>query len=205
MLAKIRDIRSSERRMYLQVRNILALAADYDPKEAETTEFFQTVQNKMHFAAAGKTAPELIAERADATKPNMGLTAWKGEVVRKGDVTVAKNYLKAAEIEELNRIVSMFLDFAEDQARRRKQVFMRDWRTKLDEFLRFNDRTVLGHAGKVSRETADRRAFGQYEEFHQRRLAEMDAKAERDTMDALENMAKALPKRRKSAREKKGK
>jgi hypothetical protein len=205
MLAKIRDIRSSERRMYLQVRNILALAADYDPKEAETTEFFQTVQNKMHFAATGKTAPELIAERADATKPNMGLTAWKGEVVRKGDVTVAKNYLNGTEIEELNRIVSMFLDFAEDQARRRKQVFMRDWRTKLDEFLRFNDRTVLGHAGKVSRETADRRAFGQYEEFHRRRLAEMDAKAERDTMDALESMAKALPKRKKSAREKKGK
>jgi hypothetical protein len=200
MLAQIRDIRSSERRMYLQVRNILALAADYDPKEPETTEFFQVVQNKMHFAATGKTAPELIAERADAAKMNMGLTAWKGEVVRKGDVTVAKNYLTGGEIEELNRIVSMFLDFAEDQARRRKQVFMRDWRTKLDEFLRFNDRAVLPHAGRVSREAADKLAHERYEAFHQRRLTELDAKAERETMEALDQLAKTLPKRKKSAR-----
>ena len=147
MLERIRDIRSSERRLYLQLRNILALASDYSSSDEETQVFFQTVQNKLHFATTGKTAPELIAERADHTRPNMNLTTWKGSVVRKGDVTVAKNYLCEEEISELNRIVTMFLDFAEDQARRRKQVFMRDWREKMDAFLRFNERNVLARFG----------------------------------------------------------
>lgn len=195
MLERIRDIRSSERRMYLQVRNILALAADYNPSDEEAQHFFQTIQNKLHFAATGKTAPELIAERADHAKPNMNLTAWKGRAVRKADVTVAKNYLREDEITELNRIVTMFLDFAEDQARRRKQVFMRDWRERLDDFLRFNERNVLPDAGLVSREEADRRAIEQYELFHQRRLAEADTRAEEDTMKQLEEMARALPKK----------
>ena len=124
LLERIRDIRASEQRVYLRVREILALAADYSPSDPETQVFFQAVQNKLHFAVTGKTAPELITERADATRPNMGLTAWKGGVVRKGDVTVAKNYLREQEISELNRIVVMFLDFAEDQARRRKQIFL---------------------------------------------------------------------------------
>jgi len=117
LLERIRDIRASERRVYLRVREILALAADYSPSEPETQAVFQAIQNKLHFAATGKTAPELIAERASAAKVNMGLTAWKSGVVRKGDVTVAKNYLREAEISELNRIVVMFLDFAEDQPR----------------------------------------------------------------------------------------
>lgn len=158
LLERIRDIRASERRVYLRVREILALAADYAPEEKETQAVFQVVQNKLHFAATGKTAPELIAARADAGKANMGLTAWKGGVVRKGDVTVAKNYLREDEINELNRIVVMFLDFAEDQARRKKQIFLRDWKTRLDEFLRFNERAVLPGAGAVSREDADRKA-----------------------------------------------
>jgi hypothetical protein len=192
MLERIRDIRSSERRMYLQVRNILALAADYDPGDEETQHFFQIAQNKLHFAATGLTAPELIARRADHTKPNMGLTAWKGSVVRKGDVTIAKNYLNEKEIGELNRIVTMFLDFAEDQARRRRQVFMRDWRERLDDFLRFNERNVLPGAGQVSREAADQQAIGQYGLFHQRRLAQADAKAEEDSMKQLEQLAKTL-------------
>jgi len=110
LLERIRDIRASERRVYLRIREILALAADYSPSEPETQVFFQMVQNKLHFAATGKTAPELIAERADSTQPNMGLTSWKGGVVRKGDITVAKNYLREAEINELNRIVVMFLE-----------------------------------------------------------------------------------------------
>jgi hypothetical protein len=196
MLERIRDIRSSERRMYLQVRNILALAADYDPSDEETQHFFQIVQNKLHFAATGKTAPELIAERADHTKPAMNLSTWMGRVVRKGDVTVAKNYLREDEITELNRIVTMFLDFAEDQARRRRQVFMRDWRERLDDFLRFNERDILPDLGRVSREEANRRAIEQYELFHQRRLADADAKAEEDTMKQLEEIAKTLPKRK---------
>ena len=189
LLERIRDIRASERRMYLRVREILALAADYAPSEPETQVVFQTIQNKLHFAATGKTAPELIAERANAAEPNMGLSSWKGEVVRKGDVTVAKNYLRAGEIEELNRIVVMFLDFAEDQARRRKQVFLRDWQTRLDEFLRFNDREVLPDAGRVTRKAADEQAAAAYEEFAQRRREQ----SEQDGLRELEDTVKQLP------------
>lgn len=196
MLERIRDIRSAERRMYLQVRNILALAADYEPSDHDTHLFFQTVQNKLHFAATGKTAPELIAGRANQAQPNMGLTTWKGRVVRKGDVTIAKNYLHEDEITELNRIVTMFLDYAEDQARRRKQVFMRDWKERLDSFLEFNERNVLEGAGHVTREEADRLALEQYEGFHQARLSRADLDAEADTLRQLEEMARLAPKKR---------
>ena len=151
MLERIRDIRASEKRMYLQVRDIFALAADYRPDDAETLKFFQIIQNKLHWAASGKTAAELIAERADHTQPNMGLTSWKGAKVRKTDVTVAKNYLREKEIAELNRIVTMYLDYAEDQARRRKLLYMRDWREKLDAFLQFNERDILTNAGKIAK------------------------------------------------------
>src|SRR5207248_10152871 len=161
--------RASERRMYLRVRDLLALAADYDSHGADAQRFFQVAQNKLLFAVTGQTAPELIAARADAGQPNMGLTTWKGDVVRKGDVTISKNYLREEEIAELNRIVVMFLDFAEDQARRRKQIFLRDWQARLDDFLRFNERAVLSDAGKVSRQQADRQAEDQYREFETRR------------------------------------
>ncbi len=193
MLERIRDIRASERRMYLRVREIFALAGDYDRTKKETTEFFQTIQNKLHYAATGKTAPELIAGRADHRQQNMGLTAWKGEVVRKADVTVAKNYLNQDEITELNRIVTMWLDFAEDQARRRKQVFLKDWDVRLDEFLRFNDRSVLPDKGKIKRAEADARAEAEYEQFAARRRAMLEAEAECDQEKALEDAAKKLP------------
>ncbi|MEW5849102.1 MAG: virulence RhuM family protein [Myxococcota bacterium] len=196
LLARIRDIRASERRMYLRVREILALAADYEPNDDETQVFFQAVQNKLHFAVTGKTAPELIAERADAAKPNMGLTSWQGQAVRKADVTVAKNYLREEEITALNRIVTMFLDFAEDQAERRKQIFLRDWREKLDDFLRFNDREVLPNAGRVSREDANARAHAEYERFAAERRARAEAAGEEDTLAALEAAAKKLPGKR---------
>jgi hypothetical protein len=198
MLERIRDIRASERRMYLRVREILALAADYDAKDEQTQVFFQTVQNKLHFAVTGKTAPELIADRADHTKPNMGLTVWKGPVVRRGDVTVAKNYLREPEIAELNRIVTMFLDYAEDQARRRKQVFMRDWKAKLDDFLRFNERSVLGHAGSVSREEAETRAETEYARFEVRRRQTLEAQGEEDAVRQLEAAAKRRAGRKKT-------
>jgi hypothetical protein len=185
LLERIRDIRASERRMYLRVREILALAADYAPTEPETQLFFRTVQNKLHFAATGKTAPELIAARANAENPNMGLTTWKGNAVRKGDILVAKNYLHEDEITELNRIVVMFLDFAEDQARRRKQIFLNDWKIRLDEFLRFNDRRVLPNAGRISREDAEKKAVGEYEQFAAKRRTHLEAEAERDTMNQL--------------------
>ncbi len=193
LLERIRDIRASERRVYLRVREIFALAADYEPSKKNTTAFFKTIQNKLHFAATGKTAAELIRERADASQPNMGLTVWKGGVVRKADVTVAKNFLKNEEIDELNRIVVMWLDFAEDQARRRKQVFLRDWQAKLDEFLRFNDRDVLKNAGTVSKKAADEHARTEYEAFAQRRREFLEAEAARDEIKRIEGIAKESP------------
>jgi hypothetical protein len=193
LLERIRDIRASERRMYLRVRELFALAADYDPQRRDVLTFFQTIQNKLHFAATGKTAAELIAARADHEQPNMGLATWKGDVVRKADVAVAKNYLNHDEIGELNRIVVMWLDFAEDQARRRKQIFLRDWQTRLDDFLRFNDRDVLEHKGRVSKAAAEARAEAEYERFAQRRRALLEAEAERAQQQALEEAARALP------------
>ena len=189
MLERIRDIRASEKRMYLQVRDIFALAADYQPDAAETQQFFQIIQNKLHWATTGKTAAELIAERADQTQPNMGLTAWKGAKVRKTDVTIAKNYLREGEIQELNRIVTMYLDYAEDQARRRQMLYMRDWREKLDAFLQFNERDILTNAGKVAKEVADRLALEHYEKFAARRLT---AEAQADER-AFEAAVKKLP------------
>ena len=202
LLERIRDIRASERRMYLRVREIFALAGDYDSRSPATLEFFQTIQNRLHFAASGKTAPELIAGRADHTKPNMGLTTWKGDAVRKGDVTVAKNYLDQDEISELNRIVTMWLDFAEDQARRRKQVFLRDWETKLNEFLQFNERAVLGGKGTISKADADARAEAEYEAFAERRRELLEAEGERARLAALESAARDLPARPKGKRPK---
>ena len=202
LLERIRDIRSSERRVYLRVREILALAADYSPAEPETQVFFQVVQNKLHFAATGKTAPELIAERADSAQPNMGLTTWKSGVVRKGDVAVAKNYLREAEIITLNRMVVMFLDFAEDQALRRKQIFLHNWQTRLDDFLRLNERAILPDAGKVGREQADAIAELEYERFAARRRAQLEDEAEADTLKQLEDEVNRLPETKKPERPK---
>ncbi|MBK6744668.1 MAG: virulence RhuM family protein [Hydrogenophilales bacterium] len=197
LLERIRDIRASERRMYLRVREIFAMAADYAPSLPETTRFFQTIQNKLHFAVTGKTAAELIRERADAGKPNMGLTSSKSGVVRKADVTVAKNYLLEPEIGELNRIVVMWLDFAEDQARRRKEVFLKDWGEKLDAFLKFNDRQVLPDIGSVSKLEADAHAETEYARFAARRRALLEAEGEAQRVGALEQMASKLPKHKK--------
>lgn len=190
MLARIQDIRASERRMYLRVREIFSLAADYEPSQTESVQFFRIIQNKLHFAATGLTAAELIAERADASKPNMGLTVWKGDIVRKSDVTVAKNYLQEDEIDALNRIVVMWLDFAFDQATRRKQIFLSDWRTKLDEFLAFNDRGVLKNAGKITKNAADASAKLQYDKFTKRRRAALEEKGANDSISALEDFSK---------------
>ncbi|PXW53054.1 hypothetical protein DFO55_113121 [Grimontella sp. AG753] len=191
MLERIRDIRASERRVYLRVREIFALAADYQPSLKETTLFFQTIQNKLHFACTGHTAAELINQRADASKPHMGLTSYKSEEVRKSDVTVAKNYLNPEEIGELNRVVNMWLDFAEDQARRRKQVFLHDWQIKLDQFLQFNDREVLKDAGSVSKKAAVEKAQAEYVQFaeQQRRLKE--AEGEKDIAGLIKWETKA--------------
>lgn len=185
LLERIRDIRASEKRFYQKIRDIYTLAVDYDPKSEETQTFFKIVQNKIHFAVSGKTAAELIAERADATKANMGLTTWKGAKVRKADVTVAKNYLGEDEITALNRLVTMYLDFAEDQAKRRRQIFQRDWRAKLDAFLQLNDRDILENAGQITKQLADELACEQYDIFHAHRLADADRAAELEHEDVL--------------------
>ena len=197
LLERIRDIRASERRMYLRVREIFAMAADYSPSLPETTRFFQIIQNKLHFAVTGKTAPELIRERADAGRPNMGLTSTKSGTVRKADVTVAKNYLLEPEITELNRVVVMWLDFAEDQALRRKEIFLKDWEEKLDTFLKFNDRAVLPNAGGVTKAEADSHAEAEYSRLAAQRRALLEAEGAEEQVRMLEQAAKALPKSRR--------
>jgi hypothetical protein len=195
LLERIRDIRASEQRLYLRVKDILALAADYQPSDLQTQAMFKTVQNKLHFAVTGLTAPEIIAQRLNPDLPNMGLTSWSGARVIKKDVKVAKNYLKEAEIKELNRIVGMFLDYAEDQAQRRKQVFLKDWPERLDAFLSFNDRDVLPGLGSVSRDAAEQRALAAYEQFNElRRLAAEEQGAD-DAMAALEDAARMAEQR----------
>jgi hypothetical protein len=172
LLERIREIRASERRFYLKITDIYEQCSiDYD-KHAETTQtFFKTVQNKLHWAVTGKTAAELIADRADADKPSMGLTAWKnapkGKIL-KSDVSVAKNYLIEGEIKELERIVSMYLDYAENQAARQVPMKMGDWVAKLNAFLQFNEYEVLANAGKVSAEVARRLAEEQFHKFRVR-------------------------------------
>lgn len=178
LLERIRDIRASEKRFYQKIRDIYRLAIDYDPRADTTLAFFKTVQNKLHWAITGHTAAELIAERADARKPNMGLTSWKGAKVRKGDVTVAKNYLNEEEIRNLNRIITMYLDYAEVQAERKQLIYMKDWVQKLDAFLQFNEREILTGSGQVSMEVAKKLALEEYETFSRRRIAEEDTEAE---------------------------
>lgn len=171
LLGRIRDIRASEKRFYRKITDIYATSVDYDPNAGMSKEFFATVQNKLHFAIHGHTAAELIAKRASADSDNMGLTNWKGSKIRKADVTVAKNYLTDKEIQSLNRIVTMYLDYAEDQAERQAPMFMRDWIEKLNSFLKFNEREILTHAGKISQEIAEKLAQGEYEKFNHERLA----------------------------------
>jgi hypothetical protein len=190
LLERIRDIRASEQRLYLRVKDILALAADYQPSDSETQQMFQAVQNKLHFAVTGLTAPEIIAKRVNPELPNMGLTSWKGSRVLKGDVKVAKNYLKEEEIRELNRIVGMFLDYAEDQAQRRKQVFLKDWPERLDAFLSFNDRGVLPGLGSISRDAAEQQACAAYEQFNERRRLMAEDQGAIDAMATLEDAAR---------------
>jgi hypothetical protein len=168
LLARIRDIRSSERMFYQKITDIYATSIDYNPAIDATKRFFQTVQNKMHWAAHGHTAAEVIAARSSATKPHMGLTNWKNAPVgpvRKTDVAIAKNYLNADELDALNRIVNAYLEFAELQATSRRPMQMRDWIAKLDDFLKLSERDILTHAGKVSHDTAKLQAESEFDTF----------------------------------------
>lgn len=176
LLERIRDIRASEKRVYQKVKEIFALSVDYDSQSRIAQNFFKSVQNKLEYAATGHTAPEIIATRADASKDNMGLTAFKGAKVRRGDVTVAKNYMTHEEISTLNLIVNMYLDYAELQAKGHHPMHMADWENKLGDFLRFNGREVLENLGTVKREVAEKLALEQYEQYdaHRRALEAAD-------------------------------
>ncbi len=192
LLARIREIRASEARVYQRIRDIFRLARDYVENEEETQRFFATMQNKMHYAAAGMTAAEIIRERADAAQPNMGLTSWKGAHVLKRDVGTAKNYLGAQEIDTLNRITVMFLDQVEFRAQRRQNIRTRDWEIFLDKFLHDTELPVLDDAGGVSHGQAISWVHDQYSAFAERRRLEAEAEAEKRYLDDLRESAKRV-------------
>ena len=170
LLERIKDIRASEQRFYEKVKAIYATSIDYDKDNEKTKLFFKTVQNKMHYSVHSHTAAEIIDSRADATKDNMGLTSWKGAVVRKGDVDIAKNYLSKDELEALNRIVVMYLDYAEDMAKQHIPMHMADWENKLNDFLKFYGRKILDNAGSVTAEEAKNKAYAEYQKFNTARI-----------------------------------
>jgi hypothetical protein len=175
LLRRIQDIRTSERRFYQKITDIYATSIDYDPTRTESIEFFQTVQNKLHWAITGQTAAEIIHSRADSRKPNMGLTNWRGTKVRKEDVVIAKNYLGEPELAALNNLVEQYLIFAEGQAMRRVPMHMKDWIAKLHGFLTINDRDILTHAGKISHLIAKELAEAEYDKFNRQRIQQADA------------------------------
>ena len=168
LLARIRDIRSSEKMFYRKVLEIYALSIDYDPRVEMTQKFFKTVQNKMHYSVHGHTAAEIIYERADAEKDFMGLTTWSGAMPSKPEAEIAKNYLTHEEIKSLNRIVSLYLDFAEMQAEEHRPMYMKDWINILDDFLRISRKDILTHAGKISAKLAKEKADQEYDKFKER-------------------------------------
>ena len=201
LLARIRDIRSSEKVFWRKVLDIYATSIDYDPNTDMSREFFAVVQNKIHWATHGHTAAEIIAARANSGKPNMGLTSWTGSKPTLADVEIAKNYLTPDELDELNRIVSIYLDFAELQALNRKPMYMKKWIAKLDEFLRISDRDILTHAGGVSHEEAAEKARAEYEKYRVLHAGE-PSPVEQHFVKAV-NEVKALEKIKKP-RKKKG-
>lgn len=203
LLARIRDIRSSERLFWRKVLDIYATSVDYDARAEASQRFFQIVQNKMHWAAHGHTAAEVIRARADAGKPNMGLTSWSATRPRKQDALVAKNYLDAGELEALNRIVTAYLEFAELQALNRRPMTMTDWIAKLDEFLRLGERGVLAHAGGVSHEAAVAHAQTQFNAFHRQQLAEASA-LEHELETTAKQLKRIAANKRKPAAKKPG-
>ena len=186
LLERIRDIRSAEKVFWRKVLDIYATSIDYDPATEISQQFFATVQNKMHWAAHGKTAAEVVVERADASLPYMGMTSWAGSTPRKTDASIAKNYLNQEELEVLNRIVSAYLEYAELRARNRKPMYMRDWIAKLDDFLRLSEKEILSHAGSVAHEAAIEHAETEFEKYRIKRL--------RETSSVEEHFEQALKK-----------
>ena len=199
LLRRIQDIRTSERRFYQKITDIYATSIDYDPTAEASITFFKTVQNKLHWAITGQTAAEIIRTRADNSQPNMGLTSWRGDKVRKEDVTIAKNYLTEPELAALNNLAEQYLVFAEGQAMRRIPMHMQDWIAKLDGFLNLNERGILTNAGMISHELAVRHAEQEYDTFHQQHLADTAS-----LPDDFEKSIKALPTVKPRKRKQKG-
>ena len=198
LIRRIQDIRTSERRFYQKITDIYATSIDYDPTLEISIEFFKTVQNKMHWAITGKTAAEIIHERADSAKRNMGLTNWRGAKVRKKDVTIAKNYLTEEELLVLNNLVEQYLIFAEGQAMRRIPMHMADWIKKLDAFMTLNERDILNHAGKISHQMAMELAVSEYDRFNLKRIERNDR-----ALSDFDRTLKQLTEAKKKPRERK--
>lgn len=196
LLARIRDIRSSEKVFWRKVLDIYATSIDYDPSSDVSHDFFKVIQNKMHWASHGHTAAEIIYHRADAVKSNMGLTNWPGAKPRKTDIVIAKNYLNPEELDILNRIVSMYLDFAELQALNRNPMYMKDWILKLDEFLKLSGRDILENAGSIAHDDAIQKARLEYEIWHQEQLSH-PSEAEKHFVEAMQEI-KQISKQPKS-------
>jgi hypothetical protein len=192
LLKRIRDIRSSEKRFYQKVRDLFSLAEDYRANEQDTARLFAEVQNKLFFAVTGYTAAELIVRRANATAPNMNLLSFKGDRVRKADVVIAKNYLNAEELDQLNRLVSMFLDFAELRAEQREHIKLEDWRQYIDSFMAFNEQPLLRSAGTVSHEQMKHVAHERYDEFDQKRRSAEALAADTQELKELERLEKRM-------------
>ena len=195
LLARIRDIRSSEKVFWRKVLDIYATSIDYDPGVEASQLFFATVQNKMHWAAHGQTAAEVIHGRADASKQNMGMTNWVGTKPSRDEAVVAKNYLTPEELDVLNRIVAAYLEFAELQALNRKPMYMKDWIVKLEDYLRLSDRDILTHVGTVSHEEAVRKAELEFEKYRQQQLA-LPSPVEKDFEAAVKKLPKPRPKKK---------
>jgi hypothetical protein len=192
LLARIREIRASAKRFYQKVRELFALSSDYQATEPETNLFFAETQNKLLYAATGRTAPELIVARGDAARPNMALTSWRGSRVRKEDVLIAKNYLTQDEIDTLNRLVVIFLEQAELRVKERKDLTLTYWRDNVDALLRFNDRPVLDGPGSISRDDAERIAGQRYDEFDRSRRIAAAAAADAEDLRQIEDLEKEL-------------
>lgn len=192
LLDRIRDIRASELRFYQKVRDLLALSSDYDATDKATQMFFAETQNKLLYAVTRHTAAELISQRADANAPNMNLQSWKGNVVRKGDITIAKNYLNADEVDSLNRLTVIFLETAELRVKERKDLTLPFWRDNVDKLLSFNDKAILTGTGRISHAQMEKQVNALYEQFDARRKAEQALAADAQDLEELNDVAKAV-------------
>lgn len=192
LLSRIRDIRASEKRFYQKVRDLLSLSSDYDASDKATQMFFAETQNKLLYAVTDKTAAEIVVSRADANKPNMGLTAWKGGKVRKGDIIIAKNYLSHDEIDTLNRLVVLFSESAELRAKNRKDITLSFWQQEVDKILEFQDKNVLRNAGSISSEQMKKQIKGVYEDFDLRRKKFEALEADNADLEELKRIEKTI-------------